>query len=66
MLPPAVPGRLHRITCEAGELTVYDAGSGPPLLLVHSINAAASSASLCCCFHSLSWALISYTSRMLS
>jgi pimeloyl-ACP methyl ester carboxylesterase len=46
MLPPAVPGRLHRIACEAGELTVYDAGSGPPLLLVHSINAAASSAEM--------------------
>ncbi len=45
-LPAAVPGEQHRVTCEAGEITVYDAGVGPPLLLVHSINAAASAAEM--------------------
>jgi pimeloyl-ACP methyl ester carboxylesterase len=45
-LPAAVPGEQQRVTCEAGEITVYDAGVGPPLLLVHSINAAASAAEM--------------------
>ena len=33
-----------RIDGEAGALTVYAAGEGPPLLLIHSVNAAASAA----------------------
>lgn len=44
-LPPALPGERHTITTSpAGALSYYrSAGqSGPPLLLVHSINAAGS------------------------
>ena len=45
-LPPALAG--ERITSRglAGALQVYVAGQGPPLLLVHSVNAAASAAEL--------------------
>lgn len=41
-LPHAVAGERHEITGRAGRLSYYVAGSGPPLLLLHSINAAAS------------------------
>lgn len=45
-LPPAIPGAEHRevVGREAGRLGYYVAGpaDGPPLLLVHSINAAGS------------------------
>ena len=41
-LPPAVDGTIERIERRAGPLSYYVAGEGPPLLLVHSINAAAS------------------------
>jgi pimeloyl-ACP methyl ester carboxylesterase len=41
-LPPAVSGELRRVHGRAGGLAYYVAGEGPPLLLVHSINAAAS------------------------
>jgi pimeloyl-ACP methyl ester carboxylesterase len=42
-LPPAVSGELRDLTTSAtGRFSYYVAGSGPPLLLVHSINAAAS------------------------
>lgn len=43
-LPPAVPGDRFEIVSDAGRLNFYVAGSGPPLLLVHSVNAAASAA----------------------
>lgn len=41
-LPPAVPGEWRRIDGRAGRLGFYVAGKGPPLLLIHSINAAGS------------------------
>lgn len=43
-LPPALAGDRIEIDGAAGPFTVYVAGSGPPLLLVHSVNAAASAA----------------------
>ena len=44
-LPPALPGERIDLETEVGRIGLYCAGSGPdtPLLLVHSINAAASS-----------------------
>src|ERR1700753_2609351 len=45
LLPPALPGSRISFESDAGQLTLYSSGSGQrPLLLVHSINAAASSA----------------------
>jgi pimeloyl-ACP methyl ester carboxylesterase len=41
-LPPAVQGGCREITARAGRLSYYVAGEGPPLLLIHSINAAGS------------------------
>lgn len=41
-LPNAVPGQLRHMTRSAGRIGYYVAGDGPPLLLIHSINAAAS------------------------
>ena len=41
-LPAAVSGSRFEITKRAGRLSYYVAGNGPPLLLLHSINAAAS------------------------
>lgn len=41
-LAPALPGARREIAARAGRLGFYVAGEGPPLLLVHSINAAAS------------------------
>jgi pimeloyl-ACP methyl ester carboxylesterase len=43
-LPPAVSGELFDTHGAAGRVSCYVAGSGPPLLLVHSVNAAASAA----------------------
>ena len=45
-LPPAVSGERFEFDSIAGRISVYVAGkgSGPPLLLIHSINAAASAA----------------------
>ena len=43
-IPSAVPGQRLRLNGAAGPLHVYVAGDGPPLLLVHSVNAAASAA----------------------
>lgn len=42
MLPPALDAPRREIGGYAGRLSYYVAGTGPPLLLVHSINAAAS------------------------
>ncbi len=43
-LPAALAGERVEFDSPAGRLSVYVAGSGPPLLLVHSVNAAASAA----------------------
>ena len=44
VLPPAVSGERIEFESPAGRLSVYIAGQGPALLLVHSVNAAASAA----------------------
>ncbi|RPH45269.1 MAG: alpha/beta hydrolase [Burkholderiales bacterium] len=42
-LPPPVPGAVRRdLVTSAGRIALWCAGDGPPMLLVHSINAAAS------------------------
>ena len=41
-LMPAVAGERRELDRRAGRLSYYVAGSGPPLLLIHSINAAGS------------------------
>ncbi|MEI7786679.1 MAG: alpha/beta fold hydrolase [Betaproteobacteria bacterium] len=41
---PRLSGSILRIDTAAGPVAVHTAGSGPPLLLVHSVNAAASAA----------------------
>ena len=46
MLPPAVSGERFEFDSDAGRICAYVAGSGPPLLLVHSINASASAAEM--------------------
>jgi Alpha/beta hydrolase family len=43
-LPAAVSGERFEFDSAAGRLSAYVAGQGPPLLLVHSVNAAASAA----------------------
>lgn len=43
-LPPAIAGERLELEGPAGRLNVYDSGAGRPLLLIHSINAAASAA----------------------
>jgi pimeloyl-ACP methyl ester carboxylesterase len=43
-LPPALGGDRFEFASPAGRLSAYVAGSGPPMLLVHSVNAAASAA----------------------
>lgn len=43
-LPPAVSGERVEFASPAGRLCLFVAGQGPPLLLVHSVNAAASAA----------------------
>lgn len=43
-LPHAVGGERFEFESAAGRLSVYLAGDGPPLLLIHSVNAAASAA----------------------
>jgi pimeloyl-ACP methyl ester carboxylesterase len=41
-LPPALAGERRELAGRAGRLSYYVAGSGAPLLLIHSVNAAAS------------------------
>jgi hypothetical protein len=43
-LPSALAGERFEFDGRAGRLSAYVAGSGPPLLLIHSINAAGSAA----------------------
>jgi len=45
-LPPAVSGERVEFDSPAGRLSVYVAGEGPPLLLIHSINASGSAAEM--------------------
>src|SRR5215217_3782231 len=42
VLPPALAAAHHTLAGRAGRLGYYVGGNGPPLLLVHSINAAGS------------------------
>jgi hypothetical protein len=44
VLPVALRGERFEFDSRAGRLSAYLAGEGPPLLLVHSVNAAASAA----------------------
>lgn len=46
ILPPAVSGERFEFASGAGRLSAYVAGQGPPMLLVHSINASASAAEM--------------------
>jgi pimeloyl-ACP methyl ester carboxylesterase len=41
-LPPALAGERREFSGRAGRLSYYVAGAGEPLLLIHSVNAAAS------------------------
>lgn len=41
-LPPPVPGETFELHGRAGRIAGYTAGNGEPVLLIHSINAAAS------------------------
>ncbi len=41
-LPPAFDGALNRVNNRAGPMSYYTEGTGRPLLLLHSVNAAAS------------------------
>lgn len=41
-LPAAVSGERFEFSTPAGRLSAYTTGQGPPLLLIHSVNAAAS------------------------
>jgi pimeloyl-ACP methyl ester carboxylesterase len=41
-LPPAVDAERRELTGRSGRLSCYVAGEGPPVLLLHSVNAAAS------------------------
>ena len=45
-LPAALSGERFEFASAAGRLSVYVAGRGPPLLLIHSINASASAAEM--------------------
>jgi pimeloyl-ACP methyl ester carboxylesterase len=45
-LPAAVSGERFEFASQAGRLSAYVAGQGPPLLLIHSINASASAAEM--------------------
>lgn len=46
LLPAAVSGQRIEFSSRAGRLCAYVAGQGPALLLVHSVNAAASAAEM--------------------
>jgi pimeloyl-ACP methyl ester carboxylesterase len=43
-LPPALSGERIEFTSAGAEVSAYVAGHGPPMLLIHSVNAAASAA----------------------
>lgn len=46
LLPHAVSGERFEFASDSGRLSAYVAGEGPPMLLVHSINASASAAEM--------------------
>lgn len=43
-LQPAFDAEIHTLSSEAGAIAVYAGGDGPPVLLVHSVNALGSAA----------------------
>ena len=45
-LPPALEADLHILSRDSGRIAVYAGGAGPPVLLVHSVNALASAAEI--------------------
>ncbi len=45
-LPPAVSGERFEFESPAGRLSAYVDGTGPPMLLIHSINASGSAAEM--------------------
>ncbi|MFM7295232.1 MAG: alpha/beta fold hydrolase, partial [Burkholderiales bacterium] len=45
-LPAALSGKRFEFDSIAGRISCYVDGSGPPLMLVHSVNAAASAAEI--------------------
>lgn len=45
-LPQALDGALSTLPHDVGQLAVYSAGTGAPMLLVHSVNAVASAAEM--------------------
>ena len=45
-LPHALSGERFEFDCIAGRISAYVDGSGPPLMLVHTVNAAASAAEI--------------------
>ena len=45
-LPAALSGERVEFTSAAGRLSMYVAGQGPPLLIIHSVNAAGSAAEM--------------------
>lgn len=45
-LPLALKADLHMLSGDSGRIAVYAGGSGPPILLVHSVNALASAAEI--------------------
>ena len=45
-LPPAVAGKVQHLDGPEGRIALCSAGEGPPVLLVHSVNAAASIAEM--------------------
>lgn len=53
-LPPALTAEIHTLQGAAGATAVYAGGSGPPVLLVHSVNALASVAEVRPLFEALS------------
>lgn len=53
-LPPALIAEIHTLQGAAGAIAVYAGGSGPPVLLVHSVNALASVAEVRPLFEALS------------
>ena len=53
-LPPALTAEIHTLQGAAGAIAVYAGGSGPPVLLVHSVNALASVAEVRPLFEALS------------
>lgn len=52
-LPPALDAIAHHLDTPNGQITLYQSGNGPPLFLIHSVNAVASAAEMRPLFESL-------------